>query len=45
VDKLSVSLPDDMATWLRRAAAKRYVSVSFLVKEALMPQFTTRHKK
>jgi len=35
--KLSVSLPPDLTVWLRNAAAKRRTSVSYLIREALLP--------
>ena len=44
-EKVSISLPTEMAAWLRRASEKRYVSVSHMVKEALMPAFERRHAK
>jgi len=37
--KLSVSLPSDLRIWLQNAAAKRRTSVSYLIREALLPVF------
>jgi hypothetical protein len=42
--KLSISLPDDVAAWMRRAAMRRRVSVSHIVKESIMPAFNARRK-
>ena len=43
--KRSVSLPADIVAWLDRAAAKRRVSFSHLVKESLLPAFEARRHK
>lgn len=45
VRKMSVSLGDEMATWLKRHAAKRHASVSQVVRDALLPLYEARHAK
>jgi len=45
VRKLSVSLGDEMATWLKRHAVKRQTSVSWIIRDALLPAFERRHRK
>lgn len=44
-DNLSISLPKEMATWLRRSAAKQMTSLSAVIKQQLMPAFDRRHAK
>ena len=44
-EKLSVSLPCDITKWLRKQAATRRTSVSFLIREALLPGFDSRNTK
>lgn len=43
--KLSVSLPADLRVWLQNAAAKRRTSVSYLIREALLPIFQASQTK
>jgi Arc/MetJ-type ribon-helix-helix transcriptional regulator len=45
VRKLSVSLGDEMASWLKRHAVKRHASVSQVIRDALMPMYEQRHAK
>ena len=44
-DKLSVSIGRDITAWLRRSAAKRRTSVSYIIREALLPAYERRHAK
>lgn len=34
-----MSLPSDISVWLQNQAAKRRTSVSYLIREALLPAF------
>jgi len=43
-EKLSVSLPRDIAAWLKRGAKQKRVSVSFFLRLAIEPAFEQRHK-
>jgi Arc/MetJ-type ribon-helix-helix transcriptional regulator len=43
--KLSVSLPPEMTTWLRRSAAKQLSNVSQVIRDYLRPAFEKRHAK
>jgi hypothetical protein len=45
VEKISISLTPEMATWLRRSAAKKMTNVSQLIRAALLPSFESRHAK
>jgi hypothetical protein len=45
VDKLSISLPAEMAAWLRRASARELTTVSQIIKANLLPAFNARHAK
>jgi Arc/MetJ-type ribon-helix-helix transcriptional regulator len=45
VRKISVSLGDDMVTWLKRSAAKKRSTVSQVIREYLAPSFDARHAK
>ena len=42
-DRRSVSLGDDINQWLDKSAAQRRTSVSFIIREALLPAFSSRH--
>ena len=44
-DKLSISMGADITAWLRRAAAKRRTTVSYLLREAVLPLYEARHAK
>lgn len=44
-DKLSISMGKDLTAWLRRASAKRRTSVSYIIREALLPAYEARHAK
>ena len=35
----------DISAWLRRAAAKRRTSVSYLLREIVLPAYESRHAK
>jgi len=45
VEKLSISLTPDMATWLRRCAARKGSNVSQVLRELIMPAYEARHAK
>lgn len=45
VTKLSISIPAEMATWLRRASAKKNETISRMIREALTPAFESRRAK
>jgi len=42
-DRRSVSLGNDINQWLDKCSAKRRVSVSAIIREALLPAFEARH--
>jgi hypothetical protein len=43
--RLAVTIPPEYATWLKRMASKRMISLSAAVQEALRPAFEARHAK
>ncbi len=40
---VTVSLGDDITQWLRIASLRRRISISAIVREALLPSFEARH--
>jgi len=43
--RVSVRVPDDVMGWMRKAASKRRVSMSIIVREALLDHYEKRHSK
>lgn len=42
-DRRSVSLGNDINAWLERCAQQRRISISAIIREALLPAFNRRH--
>jgi hypothetical protein len=43
--KLSISLSQEMAGWLRRRSSKAGTSISWIIRDNLRPEFDKRHAK